>query len=138
MKMGYLQAFCCSSSSNHNILVPSTTTFPSPTTVFAQASSPNHRPVIAEPQAQRRALALGKRKLSLSSLALMILTGLFADSPMAVSAEELERYTDSMEGFTLLRPSSWDRVLSTVFLCCLLLKFSIFIYFLFVILFLNG
>ncbi|KAJ8765389.1 hypothetical protein K2173_012086 [Erythroxylum novogranatense] len=51
---------------------------------------------------------LSKRELNLSTLAL-ILSGLF---PSVSLAQELalERYTDSKEGFTLLRPSSYVKV----------------------------
>ncbi|KAF3439274.1 hypothetical protein FNV43_RR17550 [Rhamnella rubrinervis] len=56
-------------------------------------------------------LCLSKRELSLSALALF-LHGFFTNFSCAISAEELEleRYTDSNEGFTLLMPSSWIKI----------------------------
>ncbi|GLT41548.1 hypothetical protein SLA2020_156040 [Shorea laevis] len=56
-------------------------------------------------------LCLSKRKLNFSFLAL-ILNGVFPNSSKAMSDEELklETYTDSKEGFTLLRPSSYIMV----------------------------
>lgn len=54
-----------------------------------------------------------KRKLSLSILAAAVfLNGFFPNLPKPIFAQELEleRYTDSKEGFTLLRPSSWIKV----------------------------
>uniref|UniRef100_A0A0F7GYN4 PsbP domain-OEC23 like protein n=1 Tax=Hypseocharis bilobata TaxID=253189 RepID=A0A0F7GYN4_9ROSI len=56
-------------------------------------------------------LSLSKRNLNLSILALFF-NGFLPNLSKSVCAEgmELERYTDSKEGFTLLKPSSWVKV----------------------------
>ncbi|EXB36436.1 PsbP domain-containing protein 2 [Morus notabilis] len=86
-------------------------TFPSPKTLSPNPhpqASLNHRRHSYDPQTWP---LLGKRELCLSSLAL-VLNGFSPYLPNSFSAEELEleRYTDSNEGFTLLRPSSWIKV----------------------------
>ncbi|KAM5577865.1 psbP domain-containing protein 2, chloroplastic [Rosa sericea] len=53
---------------------------------------------------------LTKRSLSLSLFAAVFLNGVLPNSPIFAQELELERYTDSKEGFTLLRPSSWIKV----------------------------
>lgn len=55
---------------------------------------------------------LSRRQLSLSILGVFWPSGLFPYMTKAILAGELEleRYTDPMEGFTLLRPSSWTKV----------------------------
>ncbi|KAH7566929.1 hypothetical protein JRO89_XS08G0255000 [Xanthoceras sorbifolium] len=59
----------------------------------------------------RVSLCLSKRELTISSIAL-VLNGFCPIISKALSNEkmELERYTDSKEGFTVLRPSSWIKV----------------------------
>ncbi|KAJ7945117.1 PsbP domain-containing protein [Quillaja saponaria] len=56
-------------------------------------------------------LCISKRKLNLSLLA-VFLCGFMPNTTKTLLAEEieLERYTDSKEGFTLLRPSSWIKI----------------------------
>ncbi|XP_030499911.1 psbP domain-containing protein 2, chloroplastic [Cannabis sativa] len=100
-----VKAWTCASTFNYNILfLPA---FPNP---VPRASLNSRR---REPQRQPPLLlCLGKRKLGLSSLSL-ILSGVSPNLSMAMSAQqelELERYIDSKEGFTLLRPSSWIKV----------------------------
>ncbi|KAM6563195.1 hypothetical protein CsatB_023193 [Cannabis sativa] len=100
-----VKAWTCASTFNYNILfLPA---FPNP---VPRASLNSRR---REPQRQPPLLlCLGKRKLGLSSLSL-ILSGVSPNLSMAMSAQqelELERYIDSNEGFTLLRPSSWIKV----------------------------
>ncbi|GKU88979.1 hypothetical protein SLEP1_g3183 [Rubroshorea leprosula] len=73
-----------------------------------------HNPQNAYPLNQETpqvSLCLGKRKLNFSFLAL-ILNGVFPNNSKAMSDQELklETYTDSKEGFTLLRPSSYIMV----------------------------
>ncbi|XP_048128924.1 psbP domain-containing protein 2, chloroplastic [Rhodamnia argentea] len=57
------------------------------------------------------AARLSKRALSLSILAIL-LNGFGSSASMATLPQEveLERYTDSKEGFTLLKPPSWIKV----------------------------
>ncbi|XP_062093521.1 psbP domain-containing protein 2, chloroplastic [Humulus lupulus] len=99
-----VKAWTCASSINYNIfLLPA---FPNP--VPRASLNPRRHEAQREPPLLS---CLGKRKLGLSSLSL-ILSGFFPNLPMAMSAQELEleRYIDSKEGFTLLRPSSWIKV----------------------------
>ncbi|GMN61684.1 hypothetical protein TIFTF001_030765 [Ficus carica] len=92
-------------------------TYPSPKSHFPNLlpqASPNQRPSNYGNDPQTQALPwplLTKRQLCLSSLA-FILNGFSPNLANSISAQvpELERYTDSNEGFTLLRPSSWIKV----------------------------
>lgn len=60
-------------------------------------------------------LSLTKRALNSSSL-LLIFYGFFPHNSKAFSDKDLdlERYTDFEQGFTLLRPSSWNKVLTYI------------------------
>lgn len=60
---------------------------------------------------------LSRRQLSFSSF-VPLLYGLYPEISKASLPEdvELERYTDSKEGFTLLKPSSWIKV-GTLYVC---------------------
>ncbi|KAL6223230.1 hypothetical protein ACLB2K_006618 [Fragaria x ananassa] len=51
-----------------------------------------------------------KRSLAFSLVAPLFLNGVLPNLPIFAEELELERYTDSKEGFTLLRPSSWIKV----------------------------
>uniref|UniRef100_A0A6P3YTH5 psbP domain-containing protein 2, chloroplastic n=1 Tax=Ziziphus jujuba TaxID=326968 RepID=A0A6P3YTH5_ZIZJJ len=100
----------CFSLSHINLFKP---TFSSPTTLFSNSlPKPFVYQRFSEPQRETLpSICLSKRELGLSALSLF-LHGFLPNLPSAISAEklELERYTDSKEGFTLLRPSSWIKV----------------------------
>ncbi|KAJ1391496.1 PsbP family [Sesbania bispinosa] len=53
---------------------------------------------------------LSKRKLNLTLLLTTFLWGVLPDTLLLAQELELQRYTDSKEGFTLLIPSSWTKV----------------------------
>lgn len=97
----------CSSLNSNIFFLP---TFPNP--VLRASLNPRRLDSQREPPPSPY---LGKRELGLSSLALT-LSGIFPNLPMAMCSQELEleRYTDSKEGFTLLRPSSWIKVFNIV------------------------
>lgn len=71
---------------------------------------------------------LSKRKFNLVILA-AVSYGFVLTMKKATLAEqlELERYTDSKEGFTLLRPSSWNKVPALLSLLCLAFFFILFL-----------
>lgn len=95
-----------------------------PTALFSNSLlKPSHHQRFNEPQRETfLSMCLSKRELGLSALTLF-LHGFLPNLPSAISAEDLvlERYTDSNEGFTLLKPSSWIKVrlfkIITSFLC---------------------
>ena len=98
---------CCSPSNYSIFFLP---IFPNP---LPRASlNPSRHDTPTEPPPTP---CLSKRELGLSSLA-FILTGFSPNLTMPMYAQELEleRYTDSKEGFTLLRPSSWIKVFNIV------------------------
>ena len=55
---------------------------------------------------------LSRRELNLSIVSLLLAAALpnTVFKVIAQEQEQLQRYTDSVEGFTLLRPSSWIKV----------------------------
>jgi hypothetical protein len=109
---------------NHNFLKHNyAPTFSSPRTLFSislpkaslSSSTQQHHPKRICNDPHKDALVshcLSKRKLGLSILAVFSSSGLLPNMTKAIFAGELEleRYTDPMEGFTLLRPSSWTKV----------------------------
>lgn len=61
-------------------------------------------------QKKKAPLVVSKREINLSIVALISSISLSFVSTAASEVYELERYTDSTEGFTLLRPSSYIKV----------------------------
>lgn len=101
----------CLAHTNYNLLQPTFSTLKTLISKSLSKASLSQRP-IDPPRETLPLLSLSKRVLGLSIFA-VILKGVFTNIPNAFSGEEdfeLERYTDSKEGFTLLRPSSWIKV----------------------------
>ncbi|KAK3017868.1 hypothetical protein RJ639_004816 [Escallonia herrerae] len=97
------------SSPNRTSLFPPT---PSPLTLFAFSSPSSSSPKKSSIGVDNRiGTQRSKRMVNLSILSLLLSAPL-SNLSKAVGAEELEleTYTDSQEGFTLLRPSSWIEV----------------------------
>jgi len=106
---------------NHTLKLFSPKTFSSMTSLTkASFSNQKQNPEsINDPQNETLILSLGsskRRKLNLSVLALLINGSLPNLSNNSILAQELElaRYTDSKEGFTLLTPSSYVKVLPSL------------------------
>lgn len=112
-----LQICLALSISSHNCLNHSPMSS-SPSTLISFSVQTKKKTVV-----ELSSLRLSKRELCLSSFVL-ILNGLYPKlSKVSLPKEmELQRYTDSNEGFTLLRPSSWIKVTSHSL--CLLLLFT--------------
>ncbi|GAY48181.1 hypothetical protein CUMW_109840 [Citrus unshiu] len=100
-----LQICLALSISSHNSLNHSPMSS-SPSTLISFSVQTKKKTVV-----ELSSLRLSKRELCLSSFVL-ILNGLYPKLSKASLPEEMElqRYTDSNEGFTLLRPSSWIKV----------------------------
>ncbi|KAJ0040079.1 psbP domain-containing protein 2, chloroplastic-like [Pistacia vera] len=75
---------------------------------FPSSTKPPFLPQNYKKETLQVSLCLSKRELNLS-LVTLLLNGFYADVSKAEEME-LERYTDSTEGFTFLRPSSWIKV----------------------------
>lgn len=126
---------------NHNLLKHNNgPTFSSPRTLFSisfpkaslSSSTQQHHPESICNGPHKDALVphcLSKRKLNLSILAVFSSSGFLPNMTKAILAAqlELERFTDPMEGFTLLKPSSWTKVPTINILSLLYLPF-IYIY----------
>ncbi|XP_044469249.1 psbP domain-containing protein 2, chloroplastic [Mangifera indica] len=79
-----------------------------PITKFSSSTKPPFSPRNFKTETLQVSLCLCKREINLSLVALL-LNGFYAKVSKAEEME-LERYTDSTEGFTFLRPSSWIKV----------------------------
>jgi len=105
---------------NHTPKLLSSKTFSSTSLPKASFSNQKQNPEsINDSQKETLILSLGsskRRKLNLSVLALLINGSLPNLSNNSILAQELElaRYTDSKEGFTLLTPSSYVKVLPSL------------------------
>ncbi|KAK2967193.1 hypothetical protein RJ640_022449 [Escallonia rubra] len=102
--------------SNWKLLSPNWTPLfpptPSPLALFAFSSLSSSSPKKSRTGVDNRiGTQRSKRMVNLSILSLLLSAPL-SNLSKAVGAEELEleTYTDSQEGFTLLRPSSWIEV----------------------------
>ncbi|KAK1552763.1 hypothetical protein Q3G72_023115 [Acer saccharum] len=101
----------CLALSNHISLIPSTKTHLKKPSFSAQNNYPWSFDKY-DKETMPLSLCLSKRELNISGIVLL-LNGLCPEISKALSNEEkmeLERYTDSKEGFTVLRPSSWIKV----------------------------
>lgn len=117
-----LQICLALSISSHNSLNHSPMSS-SPSTLISFSVQTKKKTVV-----ELSSLRLSKRELCFSSFVL-ILNGLYPKLSKASLPEEMElqRYTDSNEGFTLLRPSSWIKVTSHSL--CLLLLFHLILFY---------
>ncbi|KAL8477411.1 hypothetical protein ACS0TY_029636 [Phlomoides rotata] len=98
-----------------NLIPPSPTTSYKPRLPFS--SSTSHTSYSFYPtyscslkSSETIPIALRRRTISLSILGFLFSKFLFSSDALASEELELDRYTDSKEGFTLLVPSSWIKV----------------------------
>jgi hypothetical protein len=84
--------------------------------VHASSSSPGSIPTSTSPicihHSHKQTPCLSKRKLNFTLLLTPFLWTVFPNELLLAQEliTELQRYTDSKEGFTLLTPSSWTKV----------------------------
>ncbi|KAK9291465.1 hypothetical protein L1049_019413 [Liquidambar formosana] len=101
----------CFALSNHETLLPKSMP-KAHTNVPRKQKQPQENRNDPRKETPLSSLYMSKRKLNLSIVAVMLYASLPQNTHKAMSEEqqELERYTDSKEGFTLLKPSSWVKV----------------------------
>lgn len=90
-------------------------TCPPKWSLFLSSPSPSHQKIhktfLCFTQNPNIDINLSKRHLNLSILTLLF-NGFLLDKAKSITdLENLQRYTDSKDGFTLLVPSSWIKVL---------------------------
>uniref|UniRef100_A0A5B6ZHN2 PsbP C-terminal domain-containing protein n=1 Tax=Davidia involucrata TaxID=16924 RepID=A0A5B6ZHN2_DAVIN len=105
----------CFAPSNQNLLSPSRPKPRPKPPLFStsMSDSSSHKSIpndIKNPHKENPSICLSKRKLNHSIVAIVLSATLPSISEAKAEELELERYTDSKEGFTLLRPSSWIKV----------------------------
>ncbi|KAA8531154.1 hypothetical protein F0562_005932 [Nyssa sinensis] len=105
----------CFAPSNQNLVSPPRPKPRPKSPLFSNSmsdSSPHkHIPIdINNSHKENPSICLSRRKLNLSIVAVVLSAALPSTAEAKAEESELERYTDSKEGFTLLRPSSWSKV----------------------------
>ncbi|XP_057500733.1 psbP domain-containing protein 2, chloroplastic [Actinidia eriantha] len=104
-----LSGVCFVPSKLHNLLFPSPKLQTYTTTCFSSAREKLRRESNESPTKYPTS-CLRKRLLNLSIVAVILSSPISSISKVMAENLELQRYTDSKEGFTLLTPPSWIKV----------------------------